>query len=49
MTPSRILRPGMKAVCEGLIILSATAPTLLVRTLVFVLKLTLSKQIGRYS
>jgi hypothetical protein len=38
----------MKAICEGLLILSAITLILFVRTLVIILKLTLSKQIDWY-
>jgi hypothetical protein len=43
-----IFQPGMKAIWEGLSTLLATPMSLLVATLVKILKHTLSKQMGLY-
>jgi hypothetical protein len=46
-TPSIMFLPGMKAVCDGLISFMAILVILLTITFVNILKLALSKHIGR--
>ena len=47
-TSSKMFRPRIKAICEGLVMLSATELIWIVATFVNILKLTFKRQIGLY-